>query len=129
MNTDNMIFVFGSNLSGFHGLGAAKWAYMNKGAIWGLGEGLMGTSYALPTKGYKISFMPLDIIALYVNKFIQFAKVNPDKKFQVTKVGCGLSGFTNKQIAPMFIGSPKNCYFDSDWRKYLGDDYDYWGSI
>lgn len=123
---ENMIFVFGSNLSGIHGGGAAHYAFKKKGAQMGNGIGLQGQSYALPTKGLKISFMPLTKVAEYVELFKQYALRHPELDFQVTQVGCGLAGFTKEQIAPLFKGSPSNCYFDMEWQPLLGDNHNYW---
>lgn len=94
---DNEIFVFGSNLSGSHGGGAALLAYRRFGAIWGEGVGLQGQSYGIPTMHGG-----LDVIAPYVDQFIAFAMQHQELFFLVTKVGCGIAGFTVKQIAPLF---------------------------
>ena len=97
---NGMIFVFGSNLSGIHGAGAARFAHRNKGAVMGKGIGLQGQSYALPTKGLKISFMSLNEVEVHIDAFKDFAMDHPDLDFQVTQVACGLAGFTKEQIAP-----------------------------
>lgn len=91
------IFVFGSNLSGSHGGGAAKIAYEKFGAIWGQGVGLQGQSYGIPTMHGGV-----DKIKPYVDEFIKFAKNNPKLKFLVTPIGCGIAGFKPSQIAPLF---------------------------
>lgn len=124
-----MIFTFGSNLSGIHGAGAALTAYQLHGAIWGQGEGLQGNSYGLPTKGLKISYMPLPEVATHVQRFLDFAAQSPELGFQITRVGCGLAGFDDSEIAPMFTASPKNCFFDIKWRNYLGTTKEYWGTF
>lgn len=93
----NEIFVFGSNLQGFHGGGAAALAYRSFGAIWGQGEGLQGQSYGLPTM-----FATPQEIQPYVDRLLACAKAHPDLKFYVTEVGCGIAGFTVEQIAPLF---------------------------
>ena len=123
---EGMIFVFGSNLSGIHGAGAAEYAHRMHGAKMGVGEGPQGSSYALPTKGIKISFMPLADVAMHILNFKEFAMRNPDMDFQVTQVGCGLAGFTKEQIAWLFKSSPSNCYFDMEWQPILGDSHNYW---
>lgn len=105
---ENEIFVFGSNRSGFHGAGAARTAYMKFGAEYGVGEGLTGKSYALPTKGYNVTDMTLDEIKPHVEIFLNFAKSNPDKIFLVTQVGCGLAGHHPKDIGPMFKNRSEN---------------------
>lgn len=128
MNTENMIFVFGSNLSGIHGAGAARFAMQKKGATYGQGQGLQGQSYALPTKGKNITFMPLHRVAGYVDDFIDYAKSRPDLTFQVTQVGCGLAGFKPDQIAPLFKDAPENCYFDVMWLPFLGLHRNYWNN-
>lgn len=122
------IFVFGSNLSGYHGAGAAKRAYMYHGAIWNAGEGLMGDSYALPTKGYNITFMPLPNVKKYVQRFREYAQEHPELQFKVTRIACGLAGFKDEEIAPMFAGAPENCMFDTAWEPYLGETVHYWGT-
>lgn len=122
----NMIFVFGSNLSGIHGAGAARFALNKMGAKYGQGIGLQGQSYALPTKGINICFMSLDEVAQHVETFKEFALKHPDLDFQVTQVACGLAGFTKEQIAPLFKDSPSNCYFDLEWQPLLGDNHNYW---
>lgn len=93
----NEIFVFGSNLDGMHGGGAARVAYNKFGAIWGQGVGLQGQSYAIPTMHGGI-----DVIKPYVDEFIDFAKSHTELKFLVTRIGCGIAGFTDEEIAPLF---------------------------
>lgn len=126
---ESMVFVFGSNKAGIHGAGSAKHAYRKRNAEWGVGEGLTGQCYALPTKGYKIEFISLDEIKKSVDKFLETAERYQDQLFQVTQVGCGLGGWSAADIAPLFKNAPQNCYFDSVWRKYLGPDYQYWGTL
>lgn len=91
------IFVFGSNLAGMHGGGAARMACKQFGAIWGQGVGLQGQSYAIPTMQGGV-----ETIKPYVDEFIQFAKQHPRLKFLVTEIGCGIAGFTVEEIAPLF---------------------------
>jgi hypothetical protein len=114
-----VIFVFGSNLAGRHGKGAALHAFKHKGAVYGQGEGLQGQSYAIPTKDEQIKTLPLEAIQKSVERFRQFALSNPDKKFLVTAIGTGLAGYSHEQIAPMFRGFPKNCYFPEEWLRFL----------
>lgn len=97
------IFVFGSNLAGRHGAGAALYAKQNHGAIYGIGEGLQGNSYGIPTKDNNLNTLDLTAIASYVDQFIQFAQQNPNLKFNVTPIGCGLAGYKPKDIAPLFL--------------------------
>ena len=94
---DNEIFVFGSNLQGSHGGGAAAIAAKQFGAIWGQGVGLQGQSYGIPTMHGGI-----EEIKPYVDEFIEFAKQNPKLKFLVTRIGCGIAGFTEEEMAPLF---------------------------
>lgn len=98
----NEIFVFGSNLSGMHGAGAARTA-LKWGAKYGNSEGLQGNTYAIPTKSvFAQSTLKLSQIKDYVNTFIEFAKNNPNLIFLVTEIGCGLAGLKHSQIAPLF---------------------------
>lgn len=99
------IFVFGSNESGRHGRGAARQA-MKWGAVYGQAEGLMGSTYGIPTKNAAITqTLPIEKIQLYVLTFIEFAKSRPDLTFLVTEIGCGLAGLHPKQVAPLFAGA------------------------
>lgn len=117
-----MIFVFGSNLAGRHGAGAAKFAMKHHGAIYGQGIGMQGNSYGIPTKDYDIKTLPLSEIKKYVDQFIQFARDNPKLEFEVTRVGCGLAGYTDDQIAPMFVGFPDNVFISEEWSYYIGSN-------
>ena len=91
------IFVFGSNLQGAHAGGAAYVAHRNFGAIWGQGVGLQGQSYGIPTMQGGV-----ETVRPYVNEFIQFAKDHPELTFLVTRIGCGIAGFTDAEMAPLF---------------------------
>lgn len=91
------IFVFGSNLQGQHGGGAARTAYRKFGAVWGQGVGLQGRSYAIPTMQGGV-----ETIRPYVDEFIDFAESHPQLRFLVTEIGCGIAGFGVEQIAPLF---------------------------
>ena len=91
------IFVFGSNLEGHHGGGAALLAWKKWGAIWGQGAGLQGQTYGIPT----MHGGP-DRIKPYVDEFISFARQHPELTFLVTEVGCGIAGFRTAEIAPLF---------------------------
>jgi len=99
---ENEIFVFGSNRSGRHSKGAAKTAMYKFGAKWGQADGLQGKSYGIPTKDRTLNVLSIPEIEHHVRKFISFAKANPQLTFLVTEVGCGLSRFSPKQIAPLF---------------------------
>lgn len=98
----NQIFVFGSNESGRHGLGAAKTA-LGWGAKWGQAEGIQGRTYGIPTKDSSVRrTLSVDEIKPYVDRFIEFASNNKELTFLVTEIGCGLAGLKPKQIAPLF---------------------------
>jgi len=122
-----MIFVFGSNLAGIHGAGAARHAALHYGAVRGEGNGRTGRAYALPTKDRKIQTISLTAIRMFVRDFINHAAENADQTFQITQIGCGLAGYTADQIAPMFKDAPTNCHFDTAWKTVLGDKFKYWG--
>lgn len=94
---EDEVFVFGSNLAGMHGGGAAATAHRCFGAVWGKGVGLYGQSYAIPTMQGGV-----ETVKPYVDKFIEFAKSHPELRFLVTKIGCGIAGFREEQIAPLF---------------------------
>jgi len=124
-----MIFVFGSNLGGYHGKGAALTALKHHGAVMGQSEGLMGwSSYALPTCTWSFKPLPLDRIQIHVDEYLRFAREHPELQFKTTRVGCGLGKQKDSDIAPMFIGAPDNCFFDELWKPYLGETHEYWGS-
>lgn len=91
------VFVFGSNLEGMHGGGAAYYAFRHFGAAMGCGVGLRGQSYAIPTMQGGV-----ETIKPYVDDFIAFAKDHPELFFLVTRIGCGIAGFKDKEIAPLF---------------------------
>jgi hypothetical protein len=92
----NEIFVFGSNVNGYHGGGAAAYAIQKFGAIWGQGEGLQGQSYAIPT------MEGMQNMNEAIKRFISFATQHPELRFLVTQIGCGIAGYSASQIAPMF---------------------------
>ena len=98
---ENEIFVFGSNIHGAHGGGAAWYAYKNFGAEWGVGEGLTGRCYALPTMEGEASMKHA------VEKFTVCAKEHPELTFLVTAVGCGIAGYTPQEVAPLFKEAAK----------------------
>jgi hypothetical protein len=112
------IFVFGSNLAGRHGKGAALYALQKCGAIRGQGKGLQGRSYAIPTKDKNLRVLSLGKIRTYVLEFIKFAINNPDVTFNVSRIGCGYASYRDEQIAPMFAGAPDNCILPDRWRQY-----------
>ena len=105
------VFVFGSNLAGMHGGGAAWVAFRKFGAVMGQGVGLQGQSYAIPTMQGGV-----ETIAPYVDEFIAFAKEHPEQFFYVTRIGCGIAGFRDSQIAPLFadaVDVPNICLPDT----------------
>lgn len=117
------IFVFGSNEAGRHGAGAARYAMDKRGARYGQGVGLAGTSYAIPTKDTQIETLPLRDIKIYVEDFKDFALHHPGLTFVVTRIGCGLAGYTDEDIGPLFKDSPPNVVFYDEpgfdnWEKY-----------
>jgi hypothetical protein len=111
------IFVFGSNQAGRHGKGAALHARMNLGAEYGVGEGLTGKCYALPTKDYKIKTRSLASIEESIVTFLKVAGKNRDKLFLTTPIGCGLAGYSKKEIASLFAkhSIPDNVVFTNSW--------------
>lgn len=115
------VFVFGSNLAGRHGAGAAKWALENRGAIYGQGVGRQGNSYGIPTKDENIETLPLNVIQHYVELFLHYADLleNRNTQFQLTPIGCGLAGLTPEQIAPMFSSAPKNVQLPVEFIEVL----------
>lgn len=105
------VFVFGSNLAGRHGKGAALYARQHYGAIYGQGVGLspspgpLGYSYAIPTKGIgnPLPALPLEEIGVHVHNFLNFAMEHPELTFKLTPIGCGLAGYKPEQILPLFL--------------------------
>lgn len=117
------VFVFGSNLSGIHGGGAARAALDRYGAVWGVSEGHQGRSYAIPTVQEQIKGpLPLYEIANAVRRFLQYAYLHPELSFFVTRVGCHLAGYKNEDVAPMFRGVTDNCSMPEPWAKYLREE-------
>lgn len=124
---NNEVFVFGSNESGIMGAGAALYAVRKFGATPGQGFGFSASSFAIPTKDWEITPLPLKVIEFYVKRFIAFTNGHYHKKwnFMVTKVGCGLAGFTPEQIAPMFkdCRDQKNIWLPQDFHDVLDGTY------
>lgn len=110
------IFVFGSNLSGIHGAGAAAHAKKYHGAQDGVGEGPTGTAYAIPTKDERIRTLDLARIEIAVLNFLAYAAQFPNTEFEVTRIGCGYAGYQDHQIAPFFRDAPANCKLPHGWR-------------
>lgn len=92
----NEVFVFGSNVNGYHGGGAALTALQKFGAIWGQGEGLQGQSYGIPT------MEGIDSMKAAIERFILFAKEHRELIFLVTPIGCGIAGYKPEEVAPYF---------------------------
>jgi hypothetical protein len=114
---DPRVFVFGSNRLGVHGAGAARYAARSLGAKSRVGEGLTGRSYALPTCSVPGVPVTLDELRLHVARFIDFAQANPNERFFVSELGCGIAGFKPEQVAPMFSEAPSNCDLPPGWRQ------------
>lgn len=112
-----LVFVFGSNLAGRHGKGAALAAVKEYGAIYGQGTGLQNNAYAIPTKDHRIQTMRLDYIAGHIREFLRFAEQNPNLEFIVTPIGTGLAGYPVELIAPMFHFAPSNCLLPEGWSQ------------
>lgn len=114
------IFVFGSNLAGRHGAGAALHAVRACGAILGQGDGPQGNSYAIPTKTADLGPMTVESIWYYVQRFLHYASTHPELTFFVTRVGCGLAGHRDDQIAPFFLGyKGSNLNMPESWKPYV----------
>jgi hypothetical protein len=121
------IFVFGSNLAGRHGKGAALFAKRHHGAINGIGEGFTGFAYAIPTKDGRTianlrdprNILPLEQIHRSIEHFKAQAALLPELQFQVTRIGCGLAGYKPEQIAPMFSNSPPNVELPPEFLPFL----------
>lgn len=128
IDTSKMIFVFGSNEAGRHGAGAAKYALLHKGAIYGAPFGQVGKSFAIPTMDWRTRPLSVELIGKYVEIFLDFAERTGGEMYQVTCIGCGLGGKTHSDIAPLFKTAPANCYFDSLWESYLPGKK-FWGTF
>ena len=111
------IFVFGSNLDGRHGAGAARFAKENYGAEYGVGAGPTGQSYAIPTKDYVLKTLTLSVIERHIKDFIDYAYEHPDDEFMLTPIGCGLAGYKQEQIRPLIekYKRPSNIIYTKEW--------------
>lgn len=119
---NHKIFVFGSNLAGRHGAGAALYAKRYCGAIEGQGLGLQGKSYAIPTKDKNIHTLDLWYIEAFVKNFLDHARyIQPEVEFYVSELGTGLAGYRIADIAPFFRHSPPNVELPATFRKFLND--------
>lgn len=123
--SSNEIFVFGSNLAGRHGAGSALLAAQSFGAEYGVGNGPTGRAYAIPTKDGRTiknlrdsrNTLSLETIKDHVGAFLRYATQNRHLIFRVARIGCGLAGYHDNQIAPMFRGAPSNVILPYGWRK------------
>lgn len=114
-----IVFVFGSNLADRHGAGAALDALRYWGATPSIGVGLQGESYALPTKDEDLCTLPRFKIEHYISEFIALAEDTPEVDYQITRIGCGLAGYRDEQIAPLFNGAPDNCHLPLGWHQLI----------
>ncbi len=119
----NQVIIIGSNEKGIHGAGAAKYAHENFGLKWGVGNGLSGQTYALPTKDFNIETLSLEKIQKYIDEFIEFAKRHPELEFLVTAIGTGLGGLSVKQVAPLFpLNLPDNVLLPASFIDQIESD-------
>ena len=118
--SEGQIFVFGSDELGQHDGGAAELALERFGAVFGQAKGLQGQSYAIPTNGVS-----LEGIARYVDEFIRFADRHQEMTFLVTRIGCGIAGYRDEQIAPFFASaySLPNVYLPASFWKVISYHY------
>ncbi len=112
----NEVFVFGSNTRGAHGKGAAKQAYRDFGAKWGIGEGLTGQSYAFPTLDGRLRQLPVQDLVASVKRLYACCAAHPNKRFMLTKVGCGLAGYPEATMRGLFREPPHNLVLPEDWK-------------
>lgn len=120
MSASEYVFVFGSNLAGRHGRGAALDAVQHHGAVYGQGVGRQGMAYAVPTKDHDLRTLPLTVIADYAKAFVDYARAHPQEQFLLTRVGCGLAGYTDEQMAPLFGPVPSNVTYPPEWERWCG---------
>jgi hypothetical protein len=106
----NQVFVFGSNLEGYHGSGAAKQAVEQFGAEMGKGVGQQGQSYAIPTMGGELQMMR------YIYDFLEYAVLRPNLEFLLTPIGTGIAGYTVEQVAPYFKSAPSNVILPKEFK-------------
>ena len=112
------VWVFGSNLAGVHGAGAAKVALERFGAEYGFGIGRVNDTYAIPKKGIALEVLSIDQITPHIRVFLDYARTSK-RQFFVTRIGCGLAGYADADIAPLFKGAPANCSFANEWKEFL----------
>lgn len=119
---DGFTFVFGSNLAGRHGRGAAETARRFYGAAGGRGQGPTGNAYALPTKDAELNTLSLRLIEREAHQFLEYARSRPWQHFMLTRLGCGLAGYGDDDIAPLFARAPGNVWLPRRWQTLLGLD-------
>jgi hypothetical protein len=123
------IFVFGSNEAGRHGAGAAKYAYEKYGACMGQAMGLQGRSFGIPTRDTNLNTLPLHKIDGYIAGFTMAVSIHSDSlDFYITRIGCGLAGYKDEEIAPLFqfTTSGKGVIFPIQWKPYLNEKFHYY---
>jgi hypothetical protein len=118
----NEIFVFGSNLNGAHAGGAALLAFQKFGAVMGVGDGITGSSYAFPTLDKKMQKVSISAFKKSVKKLYETCKENPSKVFLLTKVGCGIAGFAEREVQELFKSPPTNLVLPEDWREIVAKE-------
>lgn len=114
---EELLFVFGSNLAGRHGAGAALAALNFYGAVYGRGVGLNNSSYAIPTKDRNLIILPIKSIKFYVDQFVSFTQTS-NRHFYVTPIGTGYARYKHSDIAPLFK-NVKNCWLPEVWKPYI----------
>ncbi len=112
---DNQVFIFGSNLAGRHAGGAARQAHEDFRAEWGVGEGLTGKCYAFPTLDENHQKRSDEDLKESVKKLWLTVVANHDKEFLLTKVGCGIAGYSENYMRDLFKGFPKNLIKPENW--------------
>lgn len=117
--TDDAILVFGSNLAGRHGAGCAQVALRRFGAVYGVGVGRTGQCYALPTKDVNLRLLGMKLMRQFVREFREHTKQHKHETYFVTRIACGLAGYEDADIAPMFRGATRRCDFPIEWKEYL----------
>jgi hypothetical protein len=119
----HQVIVFGANEKGVHGAGLAKLAFKKFGARYGVGRGLQGQSYALPTKDFEIQTLPLYDIEQNIKEFLDFAKTKPELEFLCSKIGTGLAGYNTDQIGPLFgkFEIPPNVILPFEFAEFVKD--------
>lgn len=112
------IFVFGANEAGRHGAGAARDALEKFGAQLGRGDGRQGQSYGISTKDVSLNVIPLWRISIKIDRFLRYARNHPECTFLVTKIGCGLAGYSTSDIGPLFFGHPTNVILPREFHEH-----------